>query len=475
MEYRIIAIDLGSSQAKITAAKIDTAPNSAQKSAQKSSTNIFHTGIMDSQGIRRGQVQSPDMAQKVVNNLLASQKLLPTENTVVCVSINGTSFSTTVQKPKVDLKRMMVADKHLDTIRKKAREMSNDTLDDDYTLFDIASSGFSVDNSPLSTKVKGIEGSMLDGRFVCYTCRKETERVLKELLQRYDSSKISFHTPSRAAATLLFVNKNKRKGSTIVVDLGGQTTGVVGYYENMFRCEICIPIGSDTITNDIAAAMDIPLADAEKIKQSMGIPSATNTNDVLNFYDLPCGHPVEVHLAKLEYCIRARVEEIIAYVDSAIGQCINQGCKGDINLMLVGGGSKLKGIKEAFARILNREVTEIKDLPGNVPIEYMSTTGMIYLESKELSRKDRKPEQGTLFDNPETTTTGTTSGSSTVAPMPPTGEDKTPETPKEGEHKDPEDRNAPGNNGGFRERVGRFFDGLGNTLFGDDNDYLKQN
>ena len=57
-----------------------------------------------------------------------------------------------------------------------------------------------------------------------------------------------------------------------LVDFGANTTNIAVYYGSSLRHSATIPIGSASITNDIAVMLQISVSEAEKIKKIMLLP-----------------------------------------------------------------------------------------------------------------------------------------------------------------------------------------------------------
>ena len=69
-----------------------------------------------------------------------------------------------------------------------------------------------------------------------------------------------------AVAQAILTDEQTHRGA-MLVDIGGQITQVVAFYEGTPIQFLCVPVGGVHITNDIAIGMKIPFEEAERIKQ----------------------------------------------------------------------------------------------------------------------------------------------------------------------------------------------------------------
>ncbi len=129
-----------------------------------------------------------------------------------------------------------------------------------------------------------------------------------------------------------------------VVDIGAQVTGVASFRHNRLRSAHCITIGGETMTRDLAAAMDIPLHEAEAIKVA---PQGIEINADPSV--LGGAGPGEATVI-MTGVIRPRVEEMFELVRAVLPP-------GDPRpVILTGGGSRMRGMVEAGNAVLGRRV-----------------------------------------------------------------------------------------------------------------------
>jgi len=129
-----------------------------------------------------------------------------------------------------------------------------------------------------------------------------------------------------------------------VVDIGAQVTGVASFHRNRLRSVHCISIGGETMTRDLAAAMNTSFEAAEAMKVEPQGTSFAADPSVLGG-----AGPGEATVV-LTGVIRPRVEEIFELIRAVLPP-------GDPRpVVLTGGSSRMRGMVEAGNAVLGRRV-----------------------------------------------------------------------------------------------------------------------
>lgn len=162
------------------------------------------------------------------------------------------------------------------------------------------------------------------------------------------------------AAAEAVLSDDRRHRGVMLIDIGGQITQVVTFYEGTPIQFLCIPIGGTHITNDIAIGMKIPFEEAEKIKQR-GTSGKHSDDDEDEF---------------VRNIIDARLREIIELIESETRETRNSGLV-PCGVVLTGAGSYASGTVELAGEIL--------DLPTQIG-ESRSVRVPRGIESRNLSQ-----------------------------------------------------------------------------------------
>jgi len=158
--------------------------------------------------------------------------------------------------------------------------------------------------------------------------------------------------PIAAASTL--VGKRDMELGTVLIDIGGGTTGMAVYEEEQLLHVAVIPIGSGHITNDLAIGLrtDIDTAEQVKLANVDATPSykASRKDKDIKIKEIG-GDEIEVSKREVANIAQARLDEIFELVNEQLKKLKREGMLPG-GVILCGAGSKLKNIDEYAKHVL---------------------------------------------------------------------------------------------------------------------------
>jgi cell division protein FtsA len=139
----------------------------------------------------------------------------------------------------------------------------------------------------------------------------------------------------------------EKEAGVVLVDIGGGTTDVAIYYDNVIRHTAVIPFGGNMVTQDIREGCSILQKQAEdlKIKFGYAIGDIAPENKVVSIPGIAGREPKEISFKNLAYIIQSRMEEILDAVNFEIQ---NSGFaeKLTAGVVITGGGAMLKNLPQ---------------------------------------------------------------------------------------------------------------------------------
>lgn len=157
-------------------------------------------------------------------------------------------------------------------------------------------------------------------------------------------------TPYAAAQAVL--DANQKTAGSILVDIGGGTTGYIVYAGGAVKQSGVIGIGGDHITNDLSLGLRIPMTKAERLKIEEGscIMGASIPGETVKLKDehVFAGRGIEREM--LNTIIHMRIRETFELLKRELdkGRYLEYASAG---LVLTGGSSALRGIQELAEEI----------------------------------------------------------------------------------------------------------------------------
>lgn len=151
------------------------------------------------------------------------------------------------------------------------------------------------------------------------------------------------------ASSLAVLSDEEKEAGVVLVDIGGGTTDVAIFHDNIIRHTAVIPFGGNIITQDIKQGCNLMQNQAELLKVKFGkaISEEANANEIVSIPGLRNRPPKEISVKNLAHIIQARMEEIVEMVHAEI---IHSGYEGKLagGIVITGGGSQLQFIKQLF-------------------------------------------------------------------------------------------------------------------------------
>ncbi|MGK7396414.1 MAG: cell division protein FtsA [Candidatus Cyclobacteriaceae bacterium M3_2C_046] len=151
------------------------------------------------------------------------------------------------------------------------------------------------------------------------------------------------------ASSLAVLSDEEKEAGVCLVDIGGGTTDIAIFHDNIIRHTAVIPFGGNIITSDIKQGCMVMQHQAELLKTKFGkaIAKEANPNEIVSIPGLKHRAPKEISIKNLAYIIEARMEEIIELVHTEI---ITSGYEGKIagGIVITGGGAQMQYSKQLF-------------------------------------------------------------------------------------------------------------------------------
>jgi cell division protein FtsA len=207
---------------------------------------------------------------------------------------------------------------------------------------------FVVDNESGIKVPSGMAGRKLEGNFHIVLGQQTSVRNIEKCIHRVGVLLNDMILEPLASARSVLTEEEKEAG-VVVVDIGGGTTDVAIFYDNVIRHTAVIPFGGNAVTSDIKEGCGVLYKHAESLKVQFGsaIGETEREEDVVAIPGMPGWEPREISLNLLGNIIQARMEEIIDFVSYEIE---NSGFydKLGAGIVLTGGGADLRNLPELF-------------------------------------------------------------------------------------------------------------------------------
>ena len=336
-------IDVGSTKIRCSIIEIDS---------EKNSKKLLGIGISNSSGIKQGRITNREkFIEEIEKALLDAEKVANVKVEHVWVSVSGehirgintqgaiaidrsNSASTSNKISKID-------ENDIKRVLEMAKAIS---FPADREILHILPQEYVVD---VMDKIKdpiGMSGRRLEARVHLVTVTTTAATNLIKCAEELELNVNGLVFQGLSAGSTVLDEDEKEMGIA-VADVGAKTTNIVIYYDRGVRHTGVIPIGAESITNDIAVMLRIPKGEAERIKLKYGSAKASMASAELKI-DVPVndtGRPMKVSEHELSRYVEARMVEIFQLIGREISR---SDCSDKLSygLVLTGGGSLLPNI-----------------------------------------------------------------------------------------------------------------------------------
>lgn len=301
--------------------------------------------MVASAGIRRGVVLNIDETAEAVKNAVHEASKMAGQDVVkVYVNVTGQQLRTIdkVMAKKIDQGKIITkADiKQLyDEVRGSAQQPGE-------KVYHVINQSYTIDDEPGILNPIGITGTELLANYKLILAPENYEEKLRASLKKAGCELVRAIASPIVSAESVITDDEKEAG-VVVVDLGGGTTSVSIFYENVLRYMAVIPFGGNVVTFDIKEGCNILLRHAEllKVKWGQALGDFAPANKVVTIPGLNGFEPKEISCKSLAYIIQARLEEIFESVYFQIEKS-GYADKLGAGIVITGGGAKLEKLNQ---------------------------------------------------------------------------------------------------------------------------------
>lgn len=316
---------------------------------------ILGVGKSDSIGVSRGVVTNILQTVESIKKAVAeAEKSSGVEIRVVNVGIAGHHIKSYQHRGILTRKNMedVISQQDIDAL-----------IDDMYKLamlpgeqiIHVLPQEYIVDNTSDTKNPLGMMGARLEANFHIITGNVSAAQNISRCCQLAGLSISELILEPIASSKAVLSNEEKEAGVALI-DIGGGTTDIAIFQDNIIRHTAVIPFGGNIITEDIKNGCSIIKKNAEKLKIQHGAALATDSmnNKFVTIPGLKGRPPKEISIKNLAHIIQSRMEEILECVDYEIK---NSGFKDKLTagIVITGGGSQLKHIRQLTEYITGME------------------------------------------------------------------------------------------------------------------------
>ncbi|ATH06445.1 cell division protein FtsA [Halobacteriovorax marinus] len=317
-----------------------------------SDLEIIGIGTHPSHGLKKGSVVNIDKTVRSIHSSLEEAKLMAGVNiSSATIGIAGSHIYSFNSSGVVAIKGKEITPADVDRVLEAAKAV---VIPSDREVLHVIPQEFRVDNTNGIKDPVGMCGVRLEVHVHIVT---GSIPLIQNLVKCVEQAGVVANrvTLQPIASSESVLSLEEREMGVILVDIGGGTTDIAIWKEGSLIHSQIIPVGGNHFTNDLAIALKIPHAEAERIKINHGCVLAEQLNQSahITVQGLSGTKPREVQLSLIADVLGARAEELFQIIRDIIAEK-NLGNEITGGIVLTGGGALIKGVAELGEYIIER-------------------------------------------------------------------------------------------------------------------------
>jgi cell division protein FtsA len=201
------------------------------------------------------------------------------------------------------------------------------------------------------------------------------------------------------ASSLAVLSEEEKEAGVCLIDIGGGTTDIAIFYDNIIRHTAVIPFGGNILTTDIQHGLQVMSKQAEQLKTRFGkaIAEEASPNEIVSIPGIRNRTAKEISVKNLSNIIQARMEEII---EMAHAEIISSGFENRLagGIVITGGGSQLANLKQLVEYMtgMDTRIGYPNEHLGKGKIEavkspmYATAVGLVLAGFRSLDERDER-------------------------------------------------------------------------------------
>ncbi|ACL76411.1 cell division protein FtsA [Ruminiclostridium cellulolyticum] len=251
-------------------------------------------------------------------------------------------------------------------------------------IIDVVPRQYIVDGYDGITDPVGMKGATLEGDFDVVIGKIISVQNIVRSMEKA-GLKVDGIIPEGFSAGECILAPDEKEMGVILIDVGGGSTEISVFKNEMLVMNKCIPVGGDHITNDLSIALKITYSEAEKVKRQLQLASTAliKHDQDITVNDISESFKKNIKVSDIIEVIEARVYEIF----SICCDLVQKNCPGNYGagVVLSGNGiSTMDGSVQIANELFNLPVRiaspKIRNISG---LQHCTAAGIINYIGKQ--------------------------------------------------------------------------------------------
>src|SRR6188768_882493 len=307
---------------------------------------VLGMGKAESEGVIKGIVTNIDKTVLAIEKAIKeASEMSGIDIGVVNVGIAGQHIRSSIHHGGIT-RESAENEISLEDINRLTNDMYRIVIPPGSEIIHVMPQDYTVDYEEGIKDPVGMSGVKLEADFHIITAQTNAINNINKCVRR-TGMEIDDLILEPLASSLAVLNDEEKEAGVCLIDIGGGTTDIAIFYDNIIRHTAVIPFGGNIVTNDIKQGLMVLPQQAEQLKTRFGkaIAEEASPNEIVSIPGIRNRSAKEISVKNLSNIIQARMEEII---EMAHAEIISSGFENRLagGIVITGGGAQLSSLKQ---------------------------------------------------------------------------------------------------------------------------------
>lgn len=347
-ERVLASLDIGSSKIRTVVAVV----NGGQEEYRV--PNVIGVGLSPSLGMRKGHViDVEELIHNIISSLEDAERMAGVPVNHVFVGMSGSHIEAFDSRGVIAISGAEITVDDVARVLEAAQAVS---IPANRRILHIEPKAYAVDEQRGIKNPVGMTGIRLEVEAHIITGHIQHVKNLEKCIDQAGVD-IDALVPATIAAAEATLTKRQKELGVVVIDIGAGCTSLAVFEEGTILHSVSLPLGGESVTNDIAIGLRTSVDTAEKIKIEFGsvLPAEMSEREMI---DLASVSKVDTQTVSKKYMaeiMQARYYEIFSLVKAELTRIGRSGML-PAGALLTGGAVKAPGVLDLARDILGLPV-----------------------------------------------------------------------------------------------------------------------
>ena len=346
-ERVVASLDIGSSKIRVVVAVVD-GPEGGQ------APSVIGVGLSPSLGMRKGHViDIEETIHNIISALEDAERMAGVPVNHVFVGMSGAHIESFDSRGVIAIPGSEITVGDIARVLDAAQAVS---IPSNRRILHIEPKSYAVDEQKAIKNPVGMTGIRLEVEAHIITGQIQHVKNIEKCIDQAGVD-IDALVPATIAISEAVLTKRQKELGVVTIDVGAGSTSVAIFEEGTILHSVCLPVGGDNVTNDIAIGLRTSIDTAEKIKIEFGsvLPTEVPERDMIDLSTLSKMDNQTVSKKYMAEIMQARYYEIFTLVKDELKRVGRDGLL-PAGALLTGAAVKCPGVLDIAREVLGLPV-----------------------------------------------------------------------------------------------------------------------